>query len=187
MLSDFCRSFWSGRYGCGRLPGRTQFDCTDVVHQICARDGKVAGYQHLLPLTVGSTPDIVSSLRHKPLLRGDAISVLTHYGVASVFAGQGPSSVESELMAGFVEWGLLCGVRKIVIACDLVWLLRASYLEFSIQLLGFETMLENQQLAVALLKFNRHTLQAIRNYRQCCVPVMSLLGETEEKSALMIM
>ncbi len=167
---------------------RDQFDRADAVHQICVRDGKVAGYQRMLPTVKPHLlSDVFPELCEGPLPRGLDTFELTRYCVAPSYreGRRGVSSVGSELMAGFVEWGLACRVNKVIIEFETIWVLRALQLKFLVRPLGFETQIGNQKIVATLLEFNRATLQSIREYRKHWTQVVTFLGEHEEERVAM--
>ena len=167
---------------------RDQFDRADAIHQICIRDGEVAGYQRMLPTVKPHLlSDVFPELCEGPLPRGLDTFELTRYCVAPSYreGRRGVSSVGSELMAGFVEWGLACRVNKVIIEFETIWVLRALQLKFLVRPLGFETKIGNQRIVATLLQFNRATLQAVREYRKHWAPVISFLGEHREEGMAM--
>ena len=95
------------------------------------------------------------------------------------------SSVGNELMAGGVESGLACGVKRIVTKIETIWVLRWLQLKFLVRPLGFETKISKQQIVATSLEFNRATLQSIHDYQKHWLPVVSFLGEHEEKHMAM--
>jgi acyl-homoserine lactone synthase len=163
---------------------RDQFDRPDTVHQICVRDGKVAGYQRMLPTVKPHLlSDVYPELCEGPLPRGLDIYEMTRYCVAPGYreGRRGVGSVGSELMAGGVEWALACRVKKVVTQIEAIWVLRWLQLKFLVRPLGFETQIGNQRIVATVLEFNWATLQAIREYRKHWTPVVSFLGEHEEE------
>jgi acyl-homoserine lactone synthase len=167
---------------------RDQFDRPDAVHHICVRDGKVAGYQRMLPTVKPHLlSDVYPELCEGPLPRGLDTFELTRYCVAPGYreGRRGVSSVGSELMAGGVEWGLACGVKKVVTQVEAIWVLRWLQLKFLVRPLGFETQIGKQRIVATLLEFNRLTLEAIREYRKHWAPVLSFLGEHQEERMAM--
>jgi acyl-homoserine lactone synthase len=167
-----------------------QFDRPDAIHHICVRDGKVAGYQRMLPTVAPHLlSDVFPELCEGPVPRGINTYELSRYCVAPGYreGRRGVSSVGSELMAGGVEWALACGVNKVTTEVETIWVLRWLQLKFLVRPLGFETRIGNQRIIATLLEFNRSTLQAIREYRKHWTPVISFLGEhQEERMALAV-
>ncbi len=167
---------------------RDQFDRPDAVHHICVRDGKVAGYLRMLPsVEPHLLSDVFPGLCEGPLPRGLDTYEMSRYCVAPAYreGRRGVSSVGSELMAGGVEWGLACGVSKIVTEVETIWVLRWLQLKFLVRPLGFETQIGKQRIVATLLEFNRSTLQTIREYRKHWTPVVSFLGELQEERMAM--
>ncbi len=159
---------------------RGQLERPDAVHLIAVRCGRVAGYQRMLP-TVG--PHVQSGVSSKQLPRGLDTYELTHYCAAPTCSTNSCSTcgAASELIAGFVEWGLACKVNKVIVEFETVWLLRALQLHFQVRSLRAQTRTGNQQFVATLLEFDAATLQAIREYREHWGPVVSFLGEHEGK------
>ncbi len=167
---------------------RDQFDRPDAVHHICVRDNRVAGYQRMLPTVKPHLlSDVFPKLCEGPLPRDLDTYELSRYCVAPGFreGRRGVSSVGSELMAGGVEWGLACGVKRVVTEVETIWVLRWLQLKFLVRPLGFETKIGKQQIVATSLEFNRATLQSIRDYRKHWLPVVSFLGEHEEERMAM--
>ncbi len=163
---------------------RDQFDRPDAIHQICVRDGKVAGYQRMLPTVEPHLlSDVFPNLCEGPLPCGLDTYELSRYCVAPGYreGRRGLGSVGSELIAGGIEWGLACGVNKVVTEGETIWVLRWLQLKFLVRPLGFETKIGTQQIVAAMLEFNRSTLQAVREYRKQWTPVTTYLGELEEQ------
>ena len=158
---------------------RDQDERPDAVHHICVRDGTVTGYQCLFP-TVG--PQVQAEGfpgdGQEQLPRGLDTYQLTRYCVAPACSekGCGTCGAASELIAGFVEWGLACRVDKVIVAFKTYWLRRALQLKFQVRPLCAGSDGGLNQLP-ALLEFNPATLQAVRDYRRHVNPVVSFLGE----------
>ncbi len=165
---------------------RDQFNRPDAVHHICVRHGKVAGYQCMLP-TVGPHVQTDFSPRQGQIPRGLDTYELQHYCAAPACRNEacGNCVIGSELVAGFVEWGLACKVNKVIIEFETAWLLRALQLKFQVQPLHARPGTANRQPVATLLEFDEATLQAVRDYREHWAPVVSFLGEHEGKRPLM--
>lgn len=159
---------------------RDQFDTPDAIHQIAMRDDKVVGYQRMLPTVKPHLlSDVFPHLCEVDLPRSLDTYELTRYCVhpAHRTGKRGVSSVGSELMAGFVEWGLSAGVRNVIIEFETIWILRALQLRFLVQPLGYETKIGTQTITATKVTFNANTLARIREYRDHYAPVVSYLGE----------
>lgn len=151
-----------------------QFDHEEAIHQIVLREGVLAGYQRLLPTTRNyQLPDIFSELCSGRIPSGRDIYELTRYVVAPAFRDgrRGISTVGSELMAGFIEWGLSCDVDKIIVEADPMWIPRALRLQFLVTPLGHLRTYGRQQIIAMLLQFDEETLHAVRQRRNHFEPV----------------
>ncbi|RVA91490.1 autoinducer synthase, partial [Mesorhizobium sp. M7A.F.Ca.US.006.04.2.1] len=106
---------------------------------------------------------------------GPNIWELTRYAVAPGFRDgrRGVSTVGTELIAGFVEWGLKRGVDKVIIEFEPMWVLRALQLHFLATPLGYQRTYGNQQVVATLLTFNEHTLDVVRSRRNHFAPVLA--------------
>ncbi|TPW27075.1 GNAT family N-acetyltransferase [Martelella alba] len=156
-----------------------QFDTDDAIHHLSVRDGRVVGYQRMLP---SDKPHLLTDLF--PQLckidspKGPDIYELTRYCVDRPYrqSRREVGSVGSELMVGFIEWGLASGIRKVIIEFETIWVLRAIQLGFFVQPLGLETQIGNQKIVASLANFDEATLQTVRRYRGTDEPVVQFLG-----------
>ncbi|WP_214471554.1 acyl-homoserine-lactone synthase [Mesorhizobium sp. dw_380] len=145
-----------------------QFDHDEAVHQIVVRGNEVAGYQRMLPTTRPHLlTEVLTDLSEGTPPSGPNIWELTRYAVAPGFRDgrRGVSTVGTELIAGFVEWGLKRGVDKVIIEFEPMWVLRALQLHFLATPLGYQRTYGNQQVVATLLSFNEHTLDVVRSRR----------------------
>lgn len=159
----------------------------DAIHQICMRGGRVAGYQRMMWLAETDLDlDAPFDLGQLRACEPNAYW-LTRQCVAPALYGAhgGAASVEGEFVAGLVEWGLACRLKKAVVEWEPAWILRALQLRFLVNVVGFRSR-GNRQTVVAVLEFNRSTLQAIREYRNHRIPVISLLGEEDEDRTTLV-
>ena len=153
-----------------------QFDHDEAVHHVVIRGGEVAGYQRMLPTTRGHLlTDVLQDLYEGTPPSGPNVWELTRYAVAPGFRDgrRGVSSVGSELIAGFVEWGLRCGVNRVIIEFEPMWVLRALQLHFLATPLGYQRTYGRQQVVATLLTFNRHTLEVVRRRRNHFASVLA--------------
>jgi acyl-homoserine lactone synthase len=153
-----------------------QFDHEDAVHHIVIRNGEVAGYQRMLPTTRAHLlTEVLSDLYVGTPPSGPNVYELTRYAVAPGFRDgrRGVSSVGSELIAGFVEWGLRRDVDRVIIEFEPMWVLRALQLHFLATPLGYQRTYGRQQVVATLLTFNRHTLEVVRQRRSHFAPVLA--------------
>lgn len=168
-----------------RADGREfdQFDDEHAVHHFCVRDGAVVGYQRMLPTT---RPNLLSSV-FPELCEGtppssDRIWELTRYCVATEHRDgrRGVSTAGSELIAGFVEWGMSSGIDNVIIEFEPMWVLRAMQLQFLARPLGFQRKIGNQQIVATQVTFGQRTIDAIRAFRGAHAPVLELWGRLGE-------
>lgn len=155
---------------------RDQFDHDEAVHQIVIRGDEVAGYQRLLPTTRGHLlTEVLTDLFEGTPPSGPNIYELTRYAVAPGYRDgrRGVSTVGTELIAGFVEWGLKRNVNQMIIEFEPMWVLRALQLHFLATPLGYQRTYGNQQVVATLLSFNEHTLDVVRLRRNHFAPVLA--------------
>ena len=155
---------------------RDQFDHDEAIHQTVIRGDEVAGYQRLLPTTRGHLlTEVLTDLFEGTPPSGPNIYELTRYAVAPGFRDgrRGVSTVGTELIAGFVEWGLKRDVNQMIIEFEPMWVLRALQLHFLATPLGYQRTYGNQQVVATLLSFNEHTLDVVRSRRNHFAPVLA--------------
>ena len=152
-----------------------QFDHDGAVHHLAMRDGALAGYQRMLPTTRPHLlTEVLNDLCEGPSPKGPDVYELTRYAVAPNWRDgrRGVSTVGSELIAGFVEWGMAAGVNKVIIEFEPMWVLRALQLRFLATPLGYQRTYGRQQVVATLLKFDAETLQTVRARRGHMAPVL---------------
>ena len=153
-----------------------QFDHDEAEHHLVIRNGELAGYQRMLPTTRPHLlTDVLSDLCEGTSPTGPGVWELTRYGVAPGFRDgkRGVSTVGTELIAGFVEWGLKRNVNQVIIEFEPMWVLRALQLHFLAKPLGYQRTYGNQQVVATLLTFTEHTLQVVRQRRNHFAPVLA--------------
>lgn len=154
-----------------------QFDHEDAIHHLAFRNGDLAGYQRMLPT---ERPYLLSTvlqdLCEGPFPCGRNVWELTRYAVAKPWreGRRGVSSVGSELIAGFIEWGQRAGVDEVIIEFEPMWVLRALQLGFLVRPLGYQRTYGRQQVVAAVLKFTPETLRTVRRYRGENSPVLQI-------------
>ena len=140
------------------------------------RDGVLAGYQRMLPTTRPHLlTDILPFLCEGERPCGPDIYELTRYAVAPAYRDgrRGVSTVGSELIAGFVEWGLATGVHSVIIEFEPMWVLRALQLRFLARPLGYQKVIGQQNVVATLLTFDEQTLETVREKRRWHEPVLA--------------
>ena len=166
-----------------------QFDHDEAVHHLVIRNGELAGYQRMLPTTRPHLlTEVLTDLFVGDPPSGPNVWELTRYAVAREFRDgrRNVSTVGSELIAGFVEWGLPRGVNQVIIEFEPMWVLRALQLHVLARPLGYQRSYDGQQVVATLLTFNQHTLDVIRQRRNHAQPVLApgtpLLGAIRKAS-----
>ncbi len=153
-----------------------QFDHDEAVHHLAIRNGELAGYQRMLPTTRPHLlTEVLQDLYVGTPPSGPNVWELTRYAVAPAYRDgrRGVSTVGTELIAGFVEWGLASGVDKVIIEFEPMWVLRALQLHFLATPLGYQRTYGTQQVVATLLGFNENTLDVVRQRRHHHAPVLS--------------
>lgn len=153
-----------------------QFDHDEAVHHIVMRDGELAGYQRMLPTTRPHLlTEVLTDLYEGTPPSGRGVWELTRYAVARPFreGRWGMSSVGSELVAGFIEWGKTRDVDQVIIEFDPSWVLRALQLQFLARPLGYQRTYGRQQVVATLLTFDDNTLRVVREKRNYHAPVLT--------------
>lgn len=152
-----------------------QFDHDEAIHHLVIRNGELAGYQRMLPTTRPHLlTEVLQDLYVGTPPAGRDVWELTRYAVARGYRDgrRGVSTVGSELIAGFVEWGLSRGVDKVIIEFEPMWVLRALQLHFLATPLGYQRTYGRQEVVATLLTFNEATLEMVRARRAHFAPVM---------------
>src|SRR5262245_49265253 len=97
---------------------RDQFDHDAAVHHLCVHNGKLVGYQRMLPTTVPHLlTDVFPELCEGPVPRGPNIFEWTRNCVAPEWrdSATGMSRCSLELTLAVVEWGLRLGVDTVTV------------------------------------------------------------------------
>ena len=145
-----------------------QFDNEHAVHMLYIDDGKVHGYQRMLPST---RPHLLSDVM--PQLCEDERPVGTHiwewtrYCVEPAYRerGRALSPVANALLSGIVEWGLESGISTIIIEMNPLWLLRLVQLHFRTVPLGLPQRIGAQDVVAVTATFDCRTLSRLREMR----------------------
>ncbi|MCO6180841.1 acyl-homoserine-lactone synthase [Ciceribacter sp. RN22] len=145
-----------------------QFDNEHALHMICRQNGKVVGYQRMLPTT---RPHLLSSVLadlcevERPV--GDDIWEWTRYCVAKPHRerGRALSPVANALLSAIVEWGMESGVDRIIIEMEPIWLLRLVQLNFMVTPLGIPREIGGDSVVAVVAKFDHRTLQMLQAMR----------------------
>lgn len=145
-----------------------QFDDENAVHMVCKRDGKVVGYQRMLPTTKPHLlSTVLSDLCEGERPAGANIWEWTRYCVAKPHRERGRklSPVANELLSGIIEWGMIAGVNHIIIEMEPIWLLRLVQLNFMVTPLGIPRQIDGEDVVAVVAHFDRRTLKMLRAMR----------------------
>jgi acyl-homoserine lactone synthase len=143
-----------------------QFDHEEAIHHLCIRDGRVVGYQRLLPTTRPHLlTDVMPELCEGPPPTGPTIFEWTRNCVAPEWrdSATGVSQISFELTLGVVEWGLSHGIDTVTVAYEPQFLLRALQMQFLVRPLGFQRVLGSRKAVAVSMTFNERTLRTIQN------------------------
>ena len=145
-----------------------QFDDQYAVHMLYIDDGKVLGYQRMLPTTRPHLlSDVMPQLCEDERPVGAHIWEWTRYCVEPGHRERGRmlSPVANALLSGIVEWGLESGVSTIVIEMNPLWLLRLVQLHFRTAPLGLPQRIGEDDIIAVTAAFDRRTLARLQQMR----------------------
>lgn len=160
------------------------FDDEFAVHHVAVRNGRVAGYQRMLSM---ARPNLLShvypELCELELPTSPDVWELTRYAVAPAFreGRRSLGSVGTELIAGFVEWGLASEIRKVIIEFEPMWVFRAMGLGFIPRPLGLPKDIGDQTIVPTEVTFDDRTLLKIRDVMNRREPVIQFMGSLAEQ------
>ena len=162
-----------------------QFDNQHAVHMLYIEEGKVLGYQRMLPST---RPHLLSEVMpelcegERPV--GSHIWECTRHCVARGHREKGrvASPIANAVLSGMVEWGLQSGISTAIVEIEPMALLRFVQLHFRPTPLGLPIKMGRHDILAATLTFNWRTLERLRELRgnRCRV-----LAESFERPALL--
>ena len=145
-----------------------QFDDEYAVHMLYIDDGKVLGYQRMLPSTRPHLlSDVMPQLCEDERPVGPHIWEWTRYCVEPGHRerGRALSPVANALLSGIVEWGLENGIRTIIIEMNPLWLLRLVQLYFRTMPLGLPQKIGEQDVVAVTATFDHRTLARLQEMR----------------------
>jgi acyl-homoserine lactone synthase len=145
-----------------------RFDDEHAVHMLYIDDGKVLGYQRMLPST---RPHLLSHVLpqlcedERPV--GAHIWEWTRYCVEPAHRerGRALSPVANALLSGIVEWGLESGISTVIIEMNPLWLLRLVQLYFRTVPLGLPQRVGDGDVLAVTASFDRRTLARLQEMR----------------------
>jgi acyl-homoserine lactone synthase len=145
-----------------------QFDDAHAVHMLYIDDGRVLGYQRMLPSTRPHLlSDVLPQLCEDERPVGPHIWEWTRYCVEPAHRERGRtlSPVANALLSGIVEWGLESGVSTIIIEMNPLWLLRLVQLYFRTVPLGLPQRVGEGDVLAVTAAFDRRTLARLQEMR----------------------
>jgi acyl-homoserine lactone synthase len=143
--------------------------------------GEVLGYQRLLPST---RPHLLSEVMpelcevERPV--GAHIWEWTRFCVARSRRERGRAvcPITNQLLSAAVEWGLECGISKLIIETNPTWVLRMIQLHFSPTPLGLSRTIDGQEIIAVLALFDSRTLSRLHEMRGTRKTVRNVSFET---------
>ncbi|MET2831028.1 acyl-homoserine-lactone synthase [Mesorhizobium shangrilense] len=148
------------------------FDDEHAVHMLFIADGRVIGYQRMLPSTRPHLlTEILSDLCEVEPPVGPNVWEWTRYCVAAGHRERGRmlSPVANVLLAGIVEWGLARGIDTIIIEMNPLWLLRLVQLHFMVKPLGVPRIVGGEETVAVTASFDARTLARLHEMRKASV------------------
>ncbi|MFC7051715.1 acyl-homoserine-lactone synthase [Hansschlegelia quercus] len=161
-----------------------QFDDDYAVHHVAFRDGRVSGYQRMLSMARPNLlRNVYPELCELEIPSSPDVWELTRYAVAPEYreGKRSVGSVGTELIAGFVEWGLASGVNKVIIEFEPMWVFRAMGLGFLPRPLGLPAEVGQQTIVPTEVTFSERTLLKIRETMGRHDPVVCFMGTLAEQ------
>jgi acyl-homoserine lactone synthase len=145
-----------------------QFDDEHAVHMLYIEEGKVLGYQRMLPsMRPHLLSDVLPQLCEGDRPVGEHIWEWTRYCVEPGHRerGRALSPVANALLSGIVEWGLERGISSIIIEMNPLWLLRLVQLHFLTMPLGLPQKIGEGDVVAVTARFDRRTLARLQEMR----------------------
>ncbi|MEO0329000.1 MAG: acyl-homoserine-lactone synthase [Pseudomonadota bacterium] len=155
---------------------RDGFDNEDAVHMLLYSDGKLAGYQRMLPTTKSYLlSEVYPELCETKIPRDASIWEWTRFAVAKEFRKsiRKLSPTGNRLLSGIVEWGMKENVHSIVIEMSPYWILPLVQLKFQIQSLGRTRLIGDEETIAIIANFDQVTLDRLREIRGDTKPILA--------------
>lgn len=145
-----------------------QFDNDHALHMLYIEEGRVLGYQRMLPsMRPHLLSDVLPHLCEDTPPVGEHIWEWTRYCVEPAHRERGRtlSPVANALLSGIVEWGLESGVNTIIIQMNPLWLLRLVQLHFRVMPLGLPQRVGDEDVVAVTASFDHRTLARLQEMR----------------------
>lgn len=146
-----------------------RFDDEHAVHMLFVADGRVIGYQRMLPSTRPHLlTNVLSNLCEGAPPVGPNIWEWSRYCVEAGHRERGRmlSPVANALLSGIVEWGLAKGVDTIIVEMNPLWLLRLVQLHFRVTPLGVPKIIGGEETIAVTASFDERTLARLHEMRK---------------------
>jgi acyl-homoserine lactone synthase len=153
-----------------------QFDNKHAVHMLYIEDGKVLGYQRLLPSTRPHLlSDIMPELCEVERPVGAHIWEISRHCIAPGHRSGGhfASPIANSLGSGLLEWAFECGVSMFIIEIEPMGLLSLVQLRFQPLPLGLPHKINGREVIAVTLTFDGRTLERFREMRGNCRRVLA--------------
>jgi acyl-homoserine lactone synthase len=145
-----------------------EFDNKNAVHMLYIDQGKVLGYQRLLPTTRPHLlSDVIPELCVGKPPVGAHIWEMSHHCIApGRRAGRSSAStIAHTLGLALVEWGLECGVTRFVIEIEPAGILPLVQLDFQPVPLGLPCKIRGRDIIAVMVAFDKRTLERFHEMR----------------------
>ncbi len=145
-----------------------QFDTEIALHMLLYEEGKLIGYQRMLPTT---SPYLLSEvypeLSEDDIPKDKNIWEWTRFTVCKEYrkGGRKLSPAGNTLLSAIVEWGLANEIHSIVIEMNPLWLLRLVQLHFRVRPLGFAKEFDGEDAIAVVASFDERTLRRLQEMR----------------------
>jgi acyl-homoserine lactone synthase len=152
-------------------PGGRPLDERDngqAVHMLYVVQGKVLGFQRLLPTTRPHLlSDIIPELYLVDPPVGAHIWEMSHHSIAPDHPSRScsASTIANALGLALVQWGLECGVTHLIIEIDPAGLLPLVQLNFQPLPLGLPCKIRGKDTIAVMIAFDHMTLERFRQMR----------------------
>jgi acyl-homoserine lactone synthase len=153
-----------------------QFDNEHAVHMLYIEHGKVLGYQRMLPTT---RPHLLSEVMPELCevehpVRAD-IWEWTRFCVERGRREKGNAvcPITNMLLMAVVEWGMECGISRLIVETNPTWLLRMIQLHFRLTQLGLPRTMEGQEIIAVIISFDWRTFARLQEMRGIKTRIMA--------------
>jgi acyl-homoserine lactone synthase len=161
-----------------------QFDDGRAIHMLYVDDGRVLGYQRMLPsMRPHLLTEVLPNLCEGDFPTGPHVWEWTRYCVTREHRDRGRilSPAGNLLLSSIVEWGLASSVTKIIIEMNPLWLLRLVQLNFRVTPLGLPQQIGKESIVAVTAAFDRRTLRKLQEMRGNDLPAIIAQPESDRR------